>query len=127
MRYGVPGLFHGDNTGSNPVGDANKTKDLKKIWSKAEGLKGFDKEKLLLLIVLLPSRSHDLSCHPAVCRAFHIRDRLGIHIHRHLVVGVAEKLPDRLHIFAVRFHQGSEGMPQSMPAYRFRNARSLEC
>jgi hypothetical protein len=36
--------FHGDNTGSNPVGDANKLKDLEEIESKPEGLKGFDNE-----------------------------------------------------------------------------------
>ena len=28
MSYVRRRLFHGDNTGSNPVGDANKTKDL---------------------------------------------------------------------------------------------------
>ena len=28
--HGFWGIFHGDNTGSNPVGDANKTKDLEK-------------------------------------------------------------------------------------------------
>ena len=27
--------FHGDNTGSNPVGDANKTKSLEKITLKS--------------------------------------------------------------------------------------------
>jgi hypothetical protein len=27
----VDRVFHGDNTGSNPVGDANKTKDLDEI------------------------------------------------------------------------------------------------
>ena len=104
--------FHGDNTGSNPVGDANKTNELEKIDPKTEGLKGFDKQKPLLLLILFPSlRSHDLPCHPAVSRALHIRDRLRVHIHRHLVVGMAEKLLNRLHVFPVRPHQCSEGVP----------------
>ena len=38
--------FHGDNTGSNPVGDANKTKDLDEIPNSAAGpkrsIKNFD-------------------------------------------------------------------------------------
>ena len=48
--------FHGDNTGSNPVGDANKIKSLEKIEPKPEGLKGFDNEKpnsLILFLLLL--------------------------------------------------------------------------
>ena len=34
--------FHGGNTGSNPVGDANNPKDLRELAIFAEGLKGFD-------------------------------------------------------------------------------------
>jgi hypothetical protein len=37
--------FHGGNTGSNPVGDANKANHLAQIEQNSEGLKGFDKEK----------------------------------------------------------------------------------
>src|ERR1700758_5155076 len=40
--------FHGGNTGSNPVGDANKTKDLLESGHFAVGLKGFDNRKSLL-------------------------------------------------------------------------------
>src|SRR5580692_7888441 len=40
--------FHGGNTGSNPVGDANKTKDLLEWGHFAMGLKGFDNRKSLL-------------------------------------------------------------------------------
>jgi hypothetical protein len=40
--------FHGGNTGSNPVGDANKTKDLLESSHFAMGLKGFDNRKSLL-------------------------------------------------------------------------------
>jgi hypothetical protein len=47
------GPFHGGNTGSNPVGDANKTKRLAKIRQNPEGLKGFDKQT--------PSFTHRLS------------------------------------------------------------------
>src|SRR6266567_1180619 len=36
--------FHGGNTGSNPVGDANKIKTLLESGLFAEGLKGFDKK-----------------------------------------------------------------------------------
>jgi len=35
MSYVRQRLFHGDNTGSNPVGDANKTIDLEKITLKS--------------------------------------------------------------------------------------------
>jgi hypothetical protein len=37
--------FHGGNTGSNPVGDANNLKDLLESGFFAEGLKGFDKKE----------------------------------------------------------------------------------
>jgi hypothetical protein len=40
--------FHGGNTGSNPVGDANTTKDLLESGHFAVGLKGFDNRKSLL-------------------------------------------------------------------------------
>src|SRR6185503_11555825 len=36
--------FHGDNTGSNPVGDANKTSNLQNSGRKNVGLKRFDKD-----------------------------------------------------------------------------------
>src|ERR1700688_5233039 len=66
--------FHGDNTGSNPVGDANKTNNLEKIDPKPEGLKGFDKKKpisgFIFVLLLFP---HDLPRYAAVSRAFYIR------------------------------------------------------
>jgi len=37
--------FHGGNTGSNPVGDANKIKNLLDSDLGTEGLKRFDKKK----------------------------------------------------------------------------------
>jgi hypothetical protein len=49
-----PVLFHGGNTGSNPVGDANKINDLLKSDLFAEGLKGFDKKKSLAGRALFP-------------------------------------------------------------------------
>jgi hypothetical protein len=33
ISYETDDPFHGDNTGSNPVGDANKTKDLDQLLS----------------------------------------------------------------------------------------------
>ncbi len=36
--------FHGDNTGSNPVGDANKIKDLPEIPKTAAGPKRSNKD-----------------------------------------------------------------------------------
>ena len=124
--HGFWGIFHGDNTGSNPVGDANKTKDLEKIEPKPEGLKGFDKKRPLsgLIFVLLPF-PHDLPCHAAVRRAFHIRDGLRVHIHRHLEVGMAEKFLDRLDVLSVGLHQCSEAMPEGVPAHGRRDAGGL--
>ena len=103
--------FHGDNTGSNPVGDANKTIDLEKSEPKPEGLKGFDKKKPLSgFIVVLLLFPHDLPCNAAVRRALHIRYSLRIHIHRHLEVCMAEKFLDGLDVLSVGLHQGSEAV-----------------
>src|ERR1700761_4142585 len=57
--------FHGGNTGSNPVGDAKKTKDLQNSARKNVGLKRFDKdfrlrETRILLIIPAPRRTHNL-------------------------------------------------------------------
>jgi hypothetical protein len=120
ISYQALGHFHGDNTGSNPVGDANKTKDLEEIEPSSEGLRGFDNKNplsgFISPILLFP---HDLPRHPAVCRAFYIGDGLRVHIHRHLEVGVAEKFLDRLHVLPVGLHQGSEGVSQGVPSHRF--------
>jgi hypothetical protein len=67
MSYLDLAHFHGDNMGSNPVGDANKTKDLDKIEPKPEGLKGFDKimslSGFIFVLLLFP---HNLPCCAAV-------------------------------------------------------------
>ena len=78
--HGFWGFFHGDNTGSNPVGDANKTKNLEKIKPKREGLKGFDKKKPLSgFIVVLLLFPHDLPCNAAVRRAFLLALKIRSH------------------------------------------------
>src|ERR1700758_336329 len=46
--------FHGGNTGSNPVGDANKINDLLESGLLAEGLIGFDKKDSLARRLLFP-------------------------------------------------------------------------
>jgi hypothetical protein len=47
ISYLLTGFFHGGNTGSNPVGDANNLNDLSELRLFAEGLKGFDKKNSL--------------------------------------------------------------------------------
>jgi hypothetical protein len=74
--------FHGDNTGSNPVGDANKTKNLEKIEPFFEGLKGFDKKSTIsLLLIWNLLLSHNLPYHPALRRPLHLCHSLRVHIH----------------------------------------------
>jgi hypothetical protein len=41
-------FFHGDNTGSNPVGDANKTNNLDEIRGIAAGPERSNKTDLIL-------------------------------------------------------------------------------
>src|SRR5580698_1363605 len=89
--------FHGDNTGSNPVGDANKTQDLEKIEPISEGLKGFDKKSTIsLLLIWNLLLSHDLPHYPALRRTLYLRHGLRVHIHRYFEVGMTKKLLDRL-------------------------------
>jgi hypothetical protein len=115
--------FHCDITGSNPVVDANKTKDLEKTESILEGLKGFDKKTspsfLIFRNLPLP---HDLSNHTALRHPLHLCHSLRVNIHRHLEVGAAKKLLDRLHILSVCLHQGSKGVAQRVSAHRFGDA-----
>jgi len=47
VTYDRPSYFHGGNTGSNPVGDANKIEDISGSRLFAEGLKGFEKKNSL--------------------------------------------------------------------------------
>jgi len=39
VSYEIAVPFHGDNTGSNPVGDANKTKELAEVSPSIRGCK----------------------------------------------------------------------------------------
>ena len=120
--------FHGDNTGSNPVGDANKTNNLEKIEPFFEGLKGFDKKSTISLILICNLLlSHNLPHYPALCRSLYLCHGLRVHIHRHLEVGMAKKLLDRLHVFSVCLHQGSKGVAQRVPAHRLRDADGFQC
>jgi hypothetical protein len=54
ISYLLTGFFHGGNTGSNPVGDANKINDLLEFDLFAEGLKRFDKKNSLVGRLLSP-------------------------------------------------------------------------
>jgi len=83
--------FHGDNTGSNPVGDANKIKNLEKIEPISVGLKGFDKKSTISLFLIwnLPF-PHNLPRYPALRRPLYLCHGLRVYVHRHLEVGVAK-------------------------------------
>ena len=79
MGYGPLGPFHGGNTGSNPVGDANKTKHLAKISKITAGPKRSNKH--LVLNWGLPGENEP--CHFALCVALDIRHRLRIEVEGH--------------------------------------------
>ena len=113
--------FHGGNTGSNPVGDAKKTKDLRDSARKNVGLKRFDKdfrlrETRILLIIPTPRRTHNLPNHSVTGVSLYLHYSLRIHVHRHLEVGVTERFLDRLHVLSVRLHQCAEAVAQRVPA-----------
>ena len=108
--------FHGGNTGSNPVGDANKIKHLRASLPKNMGSKRFNKdfrvpEPVELLFFPMRSAPHNLSHDAIVGTAFYLGHSLRVHIHGDLEVGVAKSLLNRLHIFTVGLHQGSEAVP----------------
>lgn len=80
--------FHGDNTGSNPVGDANNTNNLAEIPSFAAGpvrislfLRAFSDWKTRLTILL----------------------RLRVEVHAHTRVGMPQQLLHCLHVLPCDF------------------------
>ena len=91
--------FHGGNTGSNPVGDANKTKDLKVLSSKNVGLKRFDKDFRVLKVLLMPlpalGNIPNLAYDPIMSGPLDRRDSLRVHVHGDLEVCVTERFLDR--------------------------------
>src|ERR1700721_2875878 len=110
--------FHGDNTGSNPVGDANKTKALEKnsreSWRPLASITGF------CLFLSLPSNDH--AHDPVMCLALEFRNSLRIDVHRDRAISMSQELLYGLHIFAVCFEQRGEGVTKRVPADLARNA-----
>ena len=87
----TPTFFHGGNTGSNPVGDANNPNDLLESDLFAEGLKGFDKKKSLPGRLLFPRRFARHENHfDKLCLRCALRrsDSLGVRVCSDLVVRV---------------------------------------
>ncbi len=84
--------FHGGNTGSNPVGDANKLNHLLESGLFAEGLKGFDKKKSLpsplLFLCLVAGHENHFDKLRLRC-ALHRSDGLCIGVGGHFVVRMA--------------------------------------
>ena len=83
--------FHGGNTGSNPVGDANNPNDLLESTLSAEGLKGFDKKKSLprrLLFPCLLARHENHFDKLCLRCALRRSDSLGVRVCSDLVVRV---------------------------------------
>jgi hypothetical protein len=56
MSYVRQRLFHGDNTGSNPVGDANKIKDINEFLFRAPS------ERDAIVTIWKPSGTFPLLC-----------------------------------------------------------------
>jgi hypothetical protein len=84
--------FHGGNTGSNPVGDANKINDLSESGLFAEGLKGFDKKQSLARRLLFPrllARQENHFHKFCLRSALHRSDGLCVRVGSHLVVRVS--------------------------------------
>ena len=84
--------FHGGNTGSNPVGDANKINDLLESDLFAEGLKGFDKKNSLagrLLFPCLLARHENHFDKLCLRCALHRSDGLCVRVGGHFVVRMA--------------------------------------
>ena len=128
ISYDEPKSFHGGNTGSNPVGDANKIKNLLRIGILPEGSKGFDKRTALSSSLRLRDfarQQHHLH-QLGLCRPLGRGYRLCICIRRHFVIGVAQQLLDRFHILAIGFHQSAERMPHRMPSHVPRNPGCLQ-
>jgi hypothetical protein len=68
---------------------------------------------------LSSSNAHNLTHRLSVGATSDRRYALRIHIHRHLEVGVTERLLDRLHVLSVCLHQRAQAVPQRVPADRF--------
>ena len=92
ISYELTGFFHGGNTGSSPVGDANNLKDVLESSLFAEGLKGFDKKKSLAgraFLSHLFCRQENHFDELCLRRTLHRSDGLRIGIGCHLVVRMA--------------------------------------
>ena len=81
--------FHGGNTGSNPVGDANNPKHLAKADVSAEGSEGSNKKKWPLGRTRFCPRGQDHFHQFRLCCPLRGYYRLSIGIGGHLVIGMA--------------------------------------
>src|SRR6202000_1159199 len=93
--------FHGDNTGSNPVGDANKRKDL--IQTIAACRRPITSNKTALSFPILLSWVKYEPCDLAVSASLNIRHSLSVEIHGHAAIRMPQQLLYRLNVFSVRF------------------------
>ena len=104
--------FHGGNTGSNPVGDANIPKGLRETAFSNQG--PFGSNKLLdgwrdgfrFGIV-----RHDQLGDSCLSASLHRRNRLCVGVCCDFEGCVAQQLLDGLEVFAIGFHQGSKTVP----------------
>ena len=120
--------FHGGNTGSNPVGDANIPKDLQESALENQG--PFGSNELLDCRrdrFRLGTVRHDQLRNLGLSVPLHRRDRLGVRVCCDFESCVTQQLLDGLEVFAVGFHQGSKTVPQGVPTDFRRNARPQQC
>src|SRR5207253_316324 len=103
--------FHGGNTGSNPVGDANNPKSLQELALSNQGL--FGSNKLLKSgrdRLWFGTVRHNQLGHSCLSAPLYRRNRLRVGVCCDFEGCVAQQLLDGLEVFAIGFHQGSEAV-----------------
>src|SRR6266481_7115937 len=108
VTYHRPSYFHGGNTGSNPVGDANKIKYLQEPQ--------FPTRYAHYSTVLFAS---DQAKHLSVRHLLLVRHRFIVDVHRHFDGVVAQQPLDDLRIAVILPQQGGIGMAQRVPSLDF--------
>jgi hypothetical protein len=113
--------FQGDNTGSNPVGDANKTKGLEKIPS----ISCVRLRPLSLSLRFLILHANDHTHDPMLCLTLEFGRSLRIDIHCDRDICVAQQLLHGLDVFTICLEQTGVGVTERMQANPFLDSYSL--
>src|SRR5579872_5200505 len=132
--------FHGDNTGSNPVGDAKQNKALTEVYAlflrhaetTSKPPRSLSSRRIRTLpsfanrALLLPLRLAKSLHNPQLRTTLVLHPGLRIDIHRRLRTRMTKKLLHHLDVFLIGCEERSEGAAKCLPRHALVDSKPLD-